>query len=287
MIKLSVALAVFNESRNLSRCLTSIKDIADEIVIVDGGSTDDTVQIAKKFHAKVIESDNPRIFHINKEKALAACQGEWILQLDSDEEVTPQLAREIKHIIYSKDTEIKSRRLNPKKEKLFQRHQHLVEGTSFQKSHYGEVVAFYLPRKNFFLGKPITHAGTYPDGVIRLVRRGFAHFPSRSVHEQIEVKGQTAWLENDLLHYSNPTWSKYMLGMNRYTTLLAEEWKSKDVKFTPGSMINNCVIKPFVTFLALYFRYKGFVDGWRGILFSFLSSCHYPVAYYKLITHKV
>ena len=83
-LKLSVALAVYNESSNIASCLTSVRDIADEIVVVDGGSTDDTVKIAKSFGAKVIQTDNPPIFHINKQKALEACDGEWILQLDAD-----------------------------------------------------------------------------------------------------------------------------------------------------------------------------------------------------------
>src|SRR3989338_11375176 len=97
--KLSVVMATFNEESNLARCLESVKAIADEIVIVDGESTDKTVGIAKKFKAKVMITGNPINFHINKNKAIDAAKGEWILQLDADEVVSPELAREIQSTI--------------------------------------------------------------------------------------------------------------------------------------------------------------------------------------------
>ena len=94
--KISVALAVYNEEDNLSNCLNSIKDLADEIVIVDGGSTDKTLDIAKKFNAKIIRTGNPQIFHVNKNKAIDAASSDWILQLDADEVVSEELSSEIK-----------------------------------------------------------------------------------------------------------------------------------------------------------------------------------------------
>src|SRR5258706_6741131 len=99
MPTLSVVLATFNEEKNLPDCLSSVRDLADEISIVDGSSTDKTVEIAKSFGAKVTVTDNPPIFHINKQKALEQATKEWILQLDADERVSPDLSREIKHVI--------------------------------------------------------------------------------------------------------------------------------------------------------------------------------------------
>ena len=95
MNRLSVVLAVYNEEGNLKDCLVSIKDVANEIVIVDGGSTDKTVEIAESFKAKIIETDNPPIFHINKQKALEAATYDWILQLDADERTSGKLNDEI------------------------------------------------------------------------------------------------------------------------------------------------------------------------------------------------
>jgi glycosyltransferase involved in cell wall biosynthesis len=98
-ITVSVAVAVYNEEKNIARCLSSVADIANEIVVVDGGSTDATVQIAKKYTSHIIVTDNPLIFHINKQKALDACHGDWILQLDADEEITTKLKNEILTVI--------------------------------------------------------------------------------------------------------------------------------------------------------------------------------------------
>lgn len=283
MKNLSVALATFNEDANLARCLASVKDIAGEIVVVDGGSTDKTVQIAKSFGAKVIETTNPPIFHINKQKALDACTGTWILQLDADEEVTPALAQEITDVIAMSDEQIKKRNLDSKKKRLFDMHQGLLAARdgSIGKEN-GSVAAFFLPRRNFFLGKPMTYAGMYPDGVIRLVKKGKARFPSKSVHEQIEVDGAVAWLEHDLLHYSNPTLARYIAGADKYTRNEALRLK----KEKPSLLLlipDYLIVKPITTFFSLLIRHKGILDGVHGFLFAFLSSLHFPVILVKYL----
>ena len=91
-IAISVAIAVYNEEKNLARTLAAVEDWVDEIVVVDGGSVDKTVEIAESFSAKVIHASNPQLFHVNKQKAIDACSGDWILQLDADEVVSPELA---------------------------------------------------------------------------------------------------------------------------------------------------------------------------------------------------
>src|SRR3972149_4983108 len=96
MPQVSVVLATFNEEKNLAKCLDTVQDLADEIVIVDGTSSDKTVEIAKKYGARVIVRENPKIFHINKQIAIDAATKDWILQLDADEHLTPQLTAEIK-----------------------------------------------------------------------------------------------------------------------------------------------------------------------------------------------
>src|SRR5688572_5716678 len=98
-MKISVALATYNEEENISRCLESVKDLASEMIIIDGTSTDKTVQIAEGFGARVVVTDNPPIFHINKQKAIDLAKYDWVLQLDADEIVTPKLSTEIKKVI--------------------------------------------------------------------------------------------------------------------------------------------------------------------------------------------
>jgi glycosyltransferase involved in cell wall biosynthesis len=282
-MKLSVALATYNEEENIGRCLKAVKDLADEIVVVDGGSTDKTVKIAKRFGARVIITDNPRIFHINKQKALDACQGEWILQLDADEVVTRELAQEIKEALRLSQKKLTARKISPEKSRLFQKHQQLVEkrdGKAGQDK--GEIVAFWLPRKNFFMGKYLIHGGVYPDGVIRLIKNGKAKFPCKSVHEQIEIRGRTSWLESSLIHYDSPTFTRYWSRADRYTNLTAERLKKERVEVDFINHLKYFFLKPSQIFVSLYFSHKGFLDGFPGFVWALFSGFHYPIAYIKL-----
>lgn len=284
MVKLSVVLATRNEEENIGRCLESVKHVADEIIIVDEESSDKTREIAEKLGAKVFLEPHHDIFHITKQKALDKASGEWILQLDADEVVTPELAKEIGLVIRNQKLEIP-----PGKIRLFERHQKLLEtrdgriGTGSG----GQIAGYFIPRRNMFLGKPLIHAGVYPDGVIRLVKNGFARFPQKSVHEQIEIDGEVSWLGSDLLHYDSPTLKKYLMRLNRYTDLHAEELENKKVPKNALYFIVYSLFKPAATFFNLYFRHLGFLDGVRGFLWSFFSATHFPVAYFKYITTRV
>ncbi len=283
MKQLSIAVATYNEEANLQRCLLSVGGWVDEIIVVDGGSTDKTVELAKSFGAKVIETTNPPIFHINKQKALEACTGMWILQLDADEEVSAELKKEILSVIGMTDEQIQRRSIDEKKKRLFSLHQKLLEARDGEiGSKAGEIVAFFVPRRNYFLGKPMTYAGMYPDGVIRLVKNGKAHFPAKSVHEQIAVDGRVAWLESDLLHYSNPTLQRYLAGADKYTRNEAVRLKQENPNFLLLSL-NYLLIKPVTTFFTLFIRHKGILDGMHGFLFSLFSSLHFPVILYRYI----
>jgi (heptosyl)LPS beta-1,4-glucosyltransferase len=239
MKNLSVVLAVYNEENNLSDCLTSIKDITDDIVVVDGSSTDGTVAVARKFGAHVTITDNPPIFHINKQKAINLAKHEWILQLDADERVSQALAKEIEKITQMNDDEIENYQDNLPNKKLFQRHQHLLEKRDGHiGTQYGRYAAFFLPRLNYFLGHYMRYGGVYPDGVIRLIRKGKAYLPCKSVHEQFVVEGQVGWLQNDLYHMDSPTFERYMTRNNRYIDLLAAELKEQNVNKNPTALLS-------------------------------------------------
>ena len=245
---LSIAIAVYNEEKNLGACLASVADIADEIVVVDGGSTDGTLAIAKKFAATIIRTDNPPVFHINKQKALDACTGDWILQLDADEIIPENLKQEIKTVISETDNKI---------------------------------AGYYIPRKNYFWGHWMRKGGQYPDPVIRLVRRGYARFPSKSVHEQIEVDGKVGHLTNPMHHMSYRTREDYWRKADAYTTLSALEMKQNGVADNAWMWFVYNIWKPKITFLSLFIRHGGFVDGWYGFVFAVWSAMHYPIAYRK------
>lgn len=249
METLSVVLATFNEEKNLPGCLDSIKNLAQEIVIVDGTSMDNTVNVAEEYGAKVTITTNPPIFHINKQKAIDAATKDWILQLDADERVTPELEQEIKERIRTEDN----------------------------------VNGYWLPRKNYFLGRFLTKGGQYPDYTLRLYRRGFGSLPQKDVHEQAVVEGKTAYLKHPLLHYADPSFKRYLLRYGRYTDLIAKELREQKIGLNPFVGLKYLVILPVWWFLLTYIRHKGFVDSWQGFVFSFFSAARFPVSYVKYL----
>jgi glycosyltransferase involved in cell wall biosynthesis len=253
MSSISVVLAVYNEEKTLADCLTSVKDLADEIVVVDGTSSDRTVEVAREFGAKVTITDNPPIFHINKQKAIDKATMDWILQLDADERVTPELAREIK------------------------------EATSKA----NDVNGYWLPRKNWYLGRFLMKGGQYPDYTLRLYRRGKGKLPQKDVHEQAVVEGSVAYLKHPLIHIADPSFKRYLLRFRRYTTLFAKELKGRKTSKNPFVALKYLIALPTWWFLLTYIRHKGFMDSWQGFVFSFFSAARFPVAYTKYLFNKV
>lgn len=250
--ELSVVLATFNEEKNLPACLDSVRDLADEIVIVDGSSQDKTLEIAKEYGAKIKITTNKSIFHINKQIAIDMATKDWILQLDADERITPELAIEIKEKI----------------------------GNS-------RVNGYWIPRKNWFLRRFLMKGGQYPDYTLRLYRKGKGRLPQKDVHEQTEVVGKTGYLKGALLHYPYKDFSSYLIKWNRYNDLLVrqikENLKNKNnlAKIVYG--IGYLIIKPSHWFLTTYIRHKGFMDLWPGLVFSFFSALRLPVSYLKYL----
>lgn len=278
-----MAIATFNEEKNLAECLASISQLADEIVVVDGGSKDATVQLAKQLGAKVVVTTNPPIFHINKQKAIDLATKDWILQLDADERVTTELAEEIKRVISLSEDELEQYQKDIPKRHLFLRHQKLLTQRDGPiGSETGDYSAFFVPRKNFFLGRFLLYGGVYPDGVIRLFKKGKALFPSKSVHEQIVVDGKVGWLSHDLVHMADADFSRYITRWSRYIKLISDELRQSP----PGlaGSIDYLLFKPMYWFLLTFVRHKGFMDSWQGFVFSFFSALRFPAAYFKYIT---
>lgn len=281
---LSVAIATYNEELNIGKCLDSVKEIADEIIIVDGGSIDKTVEIAEKFQARITITDNPPIFHLNKQKALDLCSGQWILQLDADEIVSSSLREEILKIIKMNNRELEEYEINLPKSRLFIRHQQLVEKRDGKiGSASDEYAAFFVPRLNYFLGKYLKYGGVYPDGVIRLVKRGKARFPCKSVHEQIVIDGKVGWLQNDLIHMADPTFKRYLQRNSRYIDLITLELRDKNLPKNWQNAVSYFFLKPIHWFLLTQIRHKGILDGYQGIIFSFFSALRFPRAYWRYL----
>lgn len=247
---LSVVYATYNEEANLARSLDSIIDLADELIIVDGSSTDKTVDVAKEYGAQVISTTNKPIFHINKQMAMDAATKDWTLQMDADEVVDAEMKRSI--------IEILSR-------------ENMNESAA----------GYWLRRKNYFFGRFLTKGGQYPDPVIRFYQTGKARLPMVTVHEQMEVDGGVGWLEGHLLHYNSPTFSDYLRKSNTYTTLTAKEWKEANLPLNFWNGFRYLFWQPIWTFLMIYFRHKGFQDGMAGFVFALFSGLHFSIAYLK------
>jgi hypothetical protein len=165
---------------------------------------------------------------------------------------------------------------------LFLRHQKLLEKRDGSiGTHEGEYAAFFIPRLNFFLGRYLRHGGVYPDGVIRLVKKGKAHFPCKDVHEQIAVAGRVGWLQHDLYHFDSPTFQRYLQRNNRYITLLAKDLHEQHIGKNPITATKYLVVLPTWWFLLTFFRHKGFLDSWQGFVFSLYSALRFPKAYLK------
>ncbi|MBD3250105.1 MAG: glycosyltransferase [Candidatus Pacebacteria bacterium] len=251
---ISVVLATYNEEKNIERCLDAVKDWVDEMIVVDGTSADSTRELAAELGAKVIKTTNKPNFHINKQMAIDKARGELILQLDADEVVDQEL-----------------------KDFINQVHQKLMANPSLVKES-----AWYVKRKNLFMGQWLRKGGQYPDPVIRLFVKGKAYLPQKDVHEQMKVEGLVGTAEGHLLHYANPRFKDYLRKFNTYTSFKATQLEEQGLELDLFNSLNYLLIKPIFTFFNLYLRHKGFVDGLPGLIFAAMSGYHHHVAYLKL-----
>lgn len=243
---LSVAIITHNEAANLARTLASVQ-WADQIVVVDAESTDATISIARESGAQIFLHPWTG-FAQQKNFAIAQCTGDWILSLDADEEVSATLAQEIQSLLAD----------NPAAE------------------------AYFLPRRNYFLGRPLRYGGYYPDAKLRLFRRGAAAFGERRVHETLLCSGATEYLHGDLLHHAYPTLASYIDHMNRYSTLgaeiLCEQHRTSQ---NLPAFLWNTLLAPSATFLYNYILRLGFLDGREGLLLHLYHSMYVSWKYAK------
>jgi glycosyltransferase involved in cell wall biosynthesis len=229
---ISVAIITFNEERNLADCIRSCEAIADEIVVLDSFSTDRTEQIAASFPS-VRFSQHAFDGHVEqKNRALARCRNEWVLSLDADERLTPELRDEIAA-------------LEP-----------------------GDRDGFRMPRLTFAMGRPIRHAGWYPQRKYRLFRRSRARWTGENPHDYIVVDGKGGDLAGDLLHYSVRDLSHYLDTVNRFSSITAFNRFHRGRRF---SLLAG-VVKPLAKFFELYVLKRGFLDGFPGFTVSVLSA---------------
>jgi len=272
-MQLAVVIITYNEEANIGRTLQSVQPlIADgkgEIIVVDSGSTDRTVEIAKSLGAKVFVEEW-KGFAAQKNSAIDKATGGWILSLDADEEVSEDFVRHLSGSAREDE--------DPFEWSLLDRspvHMNDLRGDP------GPLpLAFSIPRKNFFLGRWIQHGGFYPDRKVRLFAKGSARFDeSRRVHEDVTTNRSVKPLHvGALIHHSYPTLSDYINHMNHYSSLGAEMVVAKGkVRFS----IINIVLRPLFTFIYNYFFRLGFLDGREGLLLHMYHAVYVSWKYAK------
>jgi glycosyltransferase involved in cell wall biosynthesis len=249
---LSVAIITLNEEQNLARTLSSVQ-FADEIIVVDSGSTDRTIEIARDYEAKVF-FEPWKGFASQKNSAIEKCSGTWVLSLDADEELTLELQQEIRILL----------RKRPPAD------------------------AYMIRRRNLFLNAWMRHGGYYPDPKLRLFRRHAANFApparftERPVHETIAFDGVLDILHHDLIHHAYPTIESYLDHMDRYSTLGAQIIVEKGkTSRSWWSFYYNIFILPTFTFLWNFGFRLGFLDGREGFLLHLYHSTYTSWKYAK------
>jgi glycosyltransferase involved in cell wall biosynthesis len=274
---LSVVIITHNEEANIGRALASVQPlVADgkgEIIVVDSGSTDRTVEIAESYGARVF-IEEWKGYAAQKNSAIDKATGDWILSLDADEELGPGLAGEAYAAMrgrFAVDP------LGGNSLEVIEKVMAVAEAGARGESTFP--VGYWIPRKNFFLGRWIKYGGFWPDPKLRLFRRGAAHFEARLVHEDARlIEGLSGQLKHALLHHSYPTLTDYIHHMNRYSSLGAEMAIVKGHRsFSPF----NIVLRPLATFIYNYIFRLGFLDGREGLLLHLYHAVYVSWKYAK------
>jgi len=249
MKKISIVISAYNEERTIEDCLRSIKSLTDEIIFVDNTSSDKTVEIAKKYTDKIfIRPNDPVMLNKNKNFGFGKTTGDWILSLDADERITPQLSAEIR----------KSIRDN-------------------------QYLGYEIPRKNIIFGKWIEHSIWWPDYNLRLFRRGMGEFPQKHVHEKLEVRGEVGKLRNPMVHYNYQTVSQFI---KKLDTTYTESETENFIK--SGKSINwyDSIRWPVADFVKTFFFEKGYKDGLHGLVLSMFQAFYAFIFFAKVWERK-
>jgi glycosyltransferase involved in cell wall biosynthesis len=287
---ISVVIITFNEEANIGRTLQSVQPLVagdkGEIIVVDSGSTDRTVEITKSFGAKVFVEEW-KGFAAQKNSAIDKAGCNWVLSLDADEEVEAALLDELLFLFEGTSvTEDLNAGFERARKLTYlatrqtrQQMRSIMKAQGNPDSFFVAMTGYFVSRKNLFLGRWIKHGGYWPDRKLRLFRKGAATFEDRLVHEDARLReGISGQLRGSLLHHSYPTLTDYIEHMNHYSSLGAEMVVAKGrVRFS----FINIVLRPLFTFIYNYFFRLGFLDGREGLLLHLYHAVYVSWKYAK------
>ena len=252
-MKISIVISAWNEADKLGRCLASVA-WADEVIVVNNSSTDATATVAGQHKAKVFKRPNNPMLNVNKNFGFEKANGEWILSLDADEVVTPELAKEIRHVVSSQQPAARS-----------------------------DVVGYWIPRKNIIFGKWIMHGLWWPDKQLRLFQRGMGRFRCKHVHEYLEVDGPTGELQEPYIHHNYETISQFIRKMD---TIYTESEVQKLVRTTYKFAWFDAIRFPISDFVKVFFAQEGYKDGLHGLVLALLQAFYSFIVFAKLWEQK-
>jgi glycosyltransferase involved in cell wall biosynthesis len=235
---LSVVMAAHDERDHLSELLPGLAGFAEEVVVVDAESTDGSAEVAARFARQVIHTTNKPMLEINKNLAMAAATREWVLVIDPDERISDRLRREIRDV---------------------------VDGRAAGAA----VAGYWMPRRNYILGKWLRTMGLYPAFQLRLVRNGVGRFDESSHHLPMSVGGaRTGYLSGDLIHLSDRSVAEIAGKRTRYAEFAATQMFEDGVPFR----LSRLILTPVTTFARQYLLLGGFLEGLRGLIYATLSA---------------
>lgn len=245
MSKVSTVVTAYNEEKNIERCLKSLS-FADEIIVVDNSSSDNTAEIAKKYTSKIFtQKNNPKQIDIQKNFGFEKASNEWVLSIDADEEVSKELSEEIKKILNTKPSMLSN------------------------------INGFWIPRKNYIFGKWIEHTGWYPDLQLRLFRKGKGKYVSQHVHEDIKIEGETEKLMEHIIHNHYQSILEFLTKTLRYAQNESDSLLEKNYQFSYFDAIKF----PLSEFLSRFFARKGYKDGFHGLMLSLLMASYHFIIF--------
>ena len=243
MMKISSVTLAKDEEKNISRCILSLQNVVDEIIVVlDDKTQDQTESIVRTFPHVILLKTEWKGYSKSKQTGLDLASNNWVLWIDADEEVTPDLAGELK--------ELKENEELPH-------------------------TAYSVPRRAFFLGKWIKHSGWYPGRVVRLFDKRKVNFVNKAVHEHLDAGDNIGLLKGDLNHFTDPHLEHYYTKFNVYTSLAAKDLSKDSKKFS----ILDITLRPVFLFFKMYIMRRGFLDGIQGFILA-VSSAHYVFTKY-------
>lgn len=240
-IKLAVLILTYNEEKNIEECVQSVS-FADEIILIDSGSTDNTCEIAEKLGVTFVHHPMDEGFAGQRNFALQQTLADWVLYLDADERITPELALEIKTIVEK-----------------------------------NEPYAYNILRNNVVFGQPVGYGGHGPDYSLRLYPRAAISWQG-DVHEQANVSLPIRKLKNGMLHYTYNSWDRYFFKFNQYTTMMAEQMGKRGKE----ARITDIILRPWFAFLKFYVFKSGWRDGKIGFILAAFHAFYTMAKYVKL-----